>query len=111
MSNTVTRLFESFQPSHYQLSLVPEREKKSFHGTVTIRGKKTGRPSQRITLHQKDLKVTSATLTKHDKKGDQEITVNRINLQKSFDEVRLHTEAMLYAGEYSLTLEFRGEIH
>jgi aminopeptidase N len=111
MSNTVTRLFESFQPSHYQLSLVPDRETKTFHGTVVIQGKKVGRPSQRITLHQKDLKVTSARIVKHDKKGDTDITVSRINLQKSFDEVRLHTEAMLYGGEYSITLEFDGSIH
>jgi aminopeptidase N len=111
MSNTVTRLYETFQPSHYQLSLVPEREKKSFHGTVTIHGKKVGPPSQRITLHQKDLKVIAATIIKHDKKGDAEVAVERINLQKSFDEVRLHTTDMLYAGEYTLTLEFSGQIH
>jgi aminopeptidase N len=111
MSKTVTRLFTSFQPSHYQLSFVPDREKRTFHGRVVIRGKKVGRPSQRITLHQKDLKITSVRLTKHGKKGDEEIAVSRINLQKSFDEVRVHTDSMLYAGEYTLTLEFNGRIH
>jgi aminopeptidase N len=81
-----------------------------FSGSVTIRGKKVGRPSKRITLHAKGLKVTSATVIKHDKKGDQPVEVERINLQKGYDEVRIHAKAMVYPGEYTITLEFAAPI-
>jgi puromycin-sensitive aminopeptidase len=110
MSSNVRRLYETFKPSHYDLRLVPDREKSTFHGTVTITGKKTGRPSERLTFHQNGLKITSATLVKHDKKGDQTIAVARINNQNSYDEVRLHTDAQLYAGNYTVTMEFSGKI-
>jgi aminopeptidase N len=110
MGKKVTRLFEQFQPEHYELALHPDREAMSFSGTVTIRGRKTGRPSQRLTFHQKDLKIAKATVTKHDKAGDQAIELTRINNQDSFDEVRLHTGEMIYPGDYTVTMEFEGEI-
>jgi hypothetical protein len=45
MSKKVTRLYEQFQPENYDLSLELDREAMSFSGRVTIKGKKTGRPS------------------------------------------------------------------
>lgn len=110
MSKNVARLFEQFQPENYDLNLNVDREGMTFAGSVTIRGKKVGRPSQRITLHQKDLKITKATITKHDKKGDKEIEVARINNQDSYDEVRLHADEMLYPADYTLELEFASDI-
>lgn len=110
MTKKVTRLFEQFRPDNYDLKLDVDRDKLTFAGTVTIRGKKVGRPSSRITLHQKELKISSAKIVKHDKKGDQTVEVSRINIQKSFDEVRLHTKNELYAGEYTVTLEFKGDV-
>ena len=110
MTKKVTRLFEQFRPDNYDLKLDVDRDKLTFAGTVTIRGKKVGRPSSRITLHQKELKITSAKIVKHDKKGYQTVEVSRINIQKSFDEVRLHTKNELYAGEYTVTLEFKGDV-
>lgn len=110
MSKDVKRLFAEFQPEHYTLELTPDRDAGTFEGTVTITGKKTSRPSQRITLHQNGLKVTKAVITKHDKKGDQEITVDRINHHAAFDEVRLHTTSLLYPGNYSVNLNFKGKI-
>ncbi|MDB5186071.1 MAG: putative Aminopeptidase [Candidatus Saccharibacteria bacterium] len=109
-AKTVTRLFESFQPKHYQLELNPDRDTMKLEGAVTITGQKTGRPSQRITFHQKGLTVVSATITKHDKKGDQTISVARISHHKGFDEVRLHTETMLYPGSYTVTMQFTGQV-
>lgn len=82
-----------------------------FSGTVEIRGRKIGRPSQRLTFHQKGLKVTTATIRKHDKKGDHELQVVRINNQNSLNEVRLHTQEKVFAGEYTVTLEFNGQIN
>lgn len=110
MAKKVARLFEQFQPSNYQLHLTPDRDAMTFCGAVTVRGKKTGRPSQRLTFHQKGLSITKATLTKHDKKGDVPVVVSRINNQNSLDEVRLHAETMLYPGEYTVTMEFEGQI-
>jgi aminopeptidase N len=82
----------------------------TFSGEVTIKGKQTKRPSQRITLHQKGLKIESAKIIHHDKKEDRVIKVSRINLHSAFDEVRLHTESQLYPGSYSITLKFSGKI-
>ncbi len=110
MTKAVTRLYEQFQPEKYQLSLQPDRDAMCFRGSVTVKGKKTGRPSERITFHQKGLKITAATIIKHDKKGDQDFPVTRINNQDSFDEVRLHAESQLYPGDYTVTMEFEGTI-
>lgn len=107
---SVTRLYKSFQPENYALSLAPDRENLTFHGTIIITGKKTGRPSKRLTFHQNGLKITSATVVRHDKKGDDEITVIRINNQNSLHEVRLHSERTLYPGSYTITLAFNGII-
>lgn len=111
MSKDVTRLFKQFHPSNYTISLTPDREAATFTGSVTIIGQKVGRPSQRLTFHQKGLKITSTNIVKIDKKlGGQEVPVARVNLHKSYDEVRLHTEALLYPGEYIVTFEFSGKI-
>lgn len=110
MSKKVRRLFQGFQPSNYVIALVPDRDAMSISGTVTIKGKKVGRPSQRLTFHQKDLKISAASIVRHDKKGDQDIAVERINHQRTLDEVRLHADALLYPGEYSVTLTFTGTI-
>jgi aminopeptidase N len=110
MSRTVRRLLAGFAPKHYTLTLDPDRDTMHVTGTVQIDGQKIGRPSQRITFHQKYLKVTSATIAKHDKKGDVDIAVVRINHQKTLDEVRLHTETLLYPGTYSVTMHFEGPV-
>lgn len=110
MSKTLRHLFEQFQPSNYQLSINIDKEKLRFDGTVTISGKKVGRPSQRLTFHQRDLKITSAIVIKHDKKGDQQISISRIYCHKSYDEVRIHSDTLLYSGSYTVTLVFEGQI-
>lgn len=110
MSKKVTRLYEQFQPKHYDLTLDVDREAMHFSGTVTIKGKKTGRPSQRLTFHQKDLKITHASAIKHDKNGDHPVNIIRINKQESFDEIRLHSDDMIYPGEYTITMEFEADI-
>jgi aminopeptidase N len=106
-----SRLYEQFQPEHYALELEVDPEAMNWRGSVTVRGKKVGRPSQRLTLHQKELKVTKASIIKHDKKGDQPVKVERINKQDSYDELRLHASEMIYPGQYSMTLEFEGKIN
>lgn len=109
-SRKVRRLFAGFVPKHYTLTLEPDRDTMLLTGNVTVTGQKMGRPSQRLTFHQHGLKVTHATITKHDKKGDRSVTVARINHHQSFDEVRLHAGELLYPGRYTVTMQFAGRV-
>jgi len=82
----------------------------TLHGRVTITGQKAGRPSQRLTFHQHDLRITEASIIRKDKKGEQTVTPARINHHNSFDEVRLHSEEMLYPGQYVVQMAFEGKV-
>lgn len=110
MSKNVKRLLDQFRPNHYILQIHPDKKTMSFQGTVIIAGHKLGRPSQRLVFHQNGLKITRAKVTLHDKKGDREVEIDRINHHNSYDEVRLHATEMLYPGQYTVTMEFKGEI-
>jgi len=110
MSKKVRRLFRQFQPSNYKLELAFDTDTMTFSGAVVIRGQKVDRPSERLTFHQSDLTITSAEVVAHDKRGDHVVEVKRINNQRSFDEVRLHTAKLIYPGEYTVTLRFTGDI-
>jgi puromycin-sensitive aminopeptidase len=110
MTSKVRRLFEGFAPDHYKLTLSFDSSAMVFSGKVVISGKKKGRPSRRLTFHQKDLDITSAKALYIGKHGDEELTPIRINRQKSFDEVRLHFDHLLYPGDYQVMLEFKGRI-
>lgn len=111
MGKSVKHLIDYFVPSHYQLELTLDKKEMLFNGTVEISGKKAGRPTKRITFHQKDLTITKATIVKHDKKqGETAIPVTRIVHHKSYDEVRLHANELLYPGNYSVEIEFEGKI-
>ncbi len=110
MSKNVKRLFKQFQPNKYLLDIVVDKDKMTFSGTAIIAGARTGRPSNRLTFHQNGLKITSAHVTKHDKQGDHEIKIGRINHHKSYDEVRLHSSQILHGGQYTVRMEFTGVI-
>lgn len=110
MGKDVKRLYYDFQPQHYHVDLKPDREAKTFSGQVTISGQKVSRPSKRFTFHQKDLKISTARIVKHDKKGQEEIPVARINHHQTRNEVRLHTDRLLYPGQYTVELTFDGVI-
>lgn len=110
MNKSVARLYHHFQPEHYDLSITIDEDAMRFSGSVTIHGKKVGRPSQRFTFHANGLKITEASIIKHDKKGDQNVGVSRINSQKSMHEARVHTHAKVFPGDYSITLRFEAPI-
>lgn len=110
MSKSVTRLYTQFQPEKYELVIRLDEEHMRFTGQVVVMGKKVGRPSQRLTFHANGVKVTSGKVVRRDKKGETELALKRINHQKTLQEVRLHTEAMAYPGEYVVTMEFEGNI-
>jgi aminopeptidase N len=112
MSKAVPRLFRSFQPEQYDVTLDFDLEASIAKGTVVIKGKKVGRPTKRLTFHGKFLKVTAATVTRYDKKSKQDVVVpvERINLQKTANEIRLHSDSPLYVGDYTVTMEFTAPI-
>ena len=92
-------LLKGFQPIKYMLGA----------GQVRIFGNKTSPPAKRITLHQKALKITDAKIVRHDKKGDQEFDVVRINRLPTMQQVRLHTKETLFPGHYEITISFKGD--
>lgn len=106
----VKRLYQEFKPENYRLRLEPDRGKSLFTGQVVIAGRKTGRPSQRITLHQKDLKISTARMFRIDKGQESEIALDRINTHKSYDELRLHSGEKIFPGQYRIEIEFSGRI-
>ncbi len=110
MGNSVTRLYKQFQPSHYTLELDLSPDDMKFTGKVVITGKKVGPPSKRISFHQHGLTITSASIVKLGKNGNQDITLDRINHHGSYDEVRLHAAEMIYPGTYSVSMNFNGKI-
>ncbi|MBI5357680.1 hypothetical protein HZB74_02425 [Candidatus Saccharibacteria bacterium] len=110
MSKKVKRLYEGFKPENYDLEINLDKKNKSFTGKVKISGQKTGRPSKRITFHQKDLKFTNAKIIRHDKTDEQEIKVSRINTHNKLHEVRLHSDSLIYPGKYDVVIEFSGKI-
>lgn len=110
MSKNVRRLFEQFAPENYTLDLTLDSNKMVFSGAIKIIGKKVGRPTKRITLHQKNLKILTAKITKHAKSSVQEIEVIRVNSHEGYDEVRLHTKEIIYPGLYTIEIIYDGVI-
>ncbi len=110
MGKQVKHLLAYFQPKHYNLQLDLDKSEMTFRGELQLTGKKVGRPTKRITLHQNGLTVSKAFILKTDKGSTHEVPVTRIVKQDSFDEVRLHTDEQLYPGNYTIKLEFSGDI-
>ena len=99
-------LSQTFKPASYDAKL--DLKDGLLVGSLQITGRKVGRPSQRLTFHQVGLKITEAKIIKLDKAGEQEIQVSRINHHKSFEEVRVHADELLFPGNYILQLGFSG---
>ena len=110
MPKQVKRLSKQFKTERYSLDLSVDQKNMSFSGRVSIYGQIIGRPSKRITLHQKDLSILSATITKHGKKGSEDIEIERINRHQGYDELRIHSKSVLYPGTYVVNIEFEGKI-
>lgn len=110
MTKEAKHLFEQFRPTRYDLNIVLDKQAGTFSGKVNISGRKVGRPSKRLTFHQNGLKIKNAKITRSDKKGQTNIKVNRINTHARYHEVRLHSDEMLYPGDFVVHLEFSGKI-
>lgn len=111
MAKQVRRLYGSFRPDNYVLVLELDPKNMKFIGTAVITGLKVGRPSKRITLHQKDLNIKSVKVTHFDSKGSKEYIPSRINLQNGFNEVRLHFDGLIPGGKYEIKVNYEGKIN
>lgn len=107
MAKSIARLYKSFKPTSYKLALSAGEVDSYAEGLITITGQKIGPPSQRITFHQKGLKIIAAKIVRNDKKGSREYEVVRINHLPTFEEVRLHTAELLYPGDYEVVLDYK----
>jgi len=110
MGKQVTRLFEKFKPTNYALKMSINSAGMTFTGSVKITGQIKGRPSKRLTLHQKGLQVSKAKITFHNKNTAENINVVRINKHEKLNELRLHSDQTLYSGLYTVEVEFSGNI-
>ena len=110
MSKSIHRIFKDLKPDTYHIVLKPDFKKLTFTGEVEIRLRKTSRPSLRLTIHQDGLKITAARIKRLDKRGVHEYNVVRINHHNSLQEVRLHTDQLLYGGDYTVHMIFNGRI-
>ena len=110
MTKQIRRLYDQFHPKSYSLELSLDADALSFSGLVIIDGQKVGRPSKRLTFHQKGLEIDSVTVVKHNKGENQEIKIARVNKHASFNELRLHSDELIYPGQYTVTIKFKGKI-
>jgi len=97
---TVQRLYETFQPNHYNLLLTLEREKRAFSGTVVIKGSHSSQHGN-ITLHAKNLKITSAFV--NEKPVEFSLEVNE-------DALVLKTADVATGGDVQIAIDFSGTI-
>lgn len=94
----VTRLTDLFTPTHYTLSLDLDSPGRTFTGEVTISGA-VAEGAQGITLHAKDLTISSATIDNADATyaagENDELTISTVGLN---------------SGEHTVTIAFSGTI-
>lgn len=95
---SVSRLINTFAPTHYGLSISLERTQRTFHGTVTIKGT-TSEHVPEIRLHAKDLTITHALID-----GKEASSHHEDN-----DELVI-THPDIIAGEHIVVVGFNGTI-
>jgi len=106
----INMLVEKFVPDNYNINLIFSENKDSYSGQVIIDGRKISQPTKRITLHQKDLIIDSAQVTKFYKSETYNLKVQRIVCQNKLQEVRLHFNELIYPGQYQLIIKFHNQI-
>lgn len=73
---------------------------------LRLSGIKLQKPTKRLVLNQKGLKINAAKLAGKRKNIDYDFKIIRINHLPTKEELRIHTLEPLYSGRYSLTLAF-----
>ena len=71
---------------------------------IIIRGRKLRPPAKRIVLVGDGLKLVQAKIVRLDKAGSTDLTLKRINHLTEMNEIRLHTEEVIFPGEYEVRL-------
>lgn len=94
----VSRLIDFFEPSHYDISLNLEREKRQFDGSVTITGKSTSKNTP-IKLHAKDIEILAVAVDSKPAHFTQDAN----------DEMTITTDN-LSADQHVVEVSFRGKI-
>lgn len=95
----IERLHKKFKPGNYQIKIDVDHQGLTFAGSVQITGKKIVTDSS-VTLHAKDLVVTSAE-------------INGVAAKVShhdFDVLKLSLDEEIKSGECQLTMDFEGKI-
>jgi aminopeptidase N len=110
VTKQIRRLYDQFHPKNYAIELSVDSEKMTFSGEVIISGQKVGRPSKRLTFHQKGLDITSASVTKVHKGLTTDVKIARINKHPKFNELRLHCDELIYPGDYTVKISFAAKI-
>src|SRR5664279_4596287 len=96
---SVTRLPDTFIPSHYDLRLQLVSEAKTFSGQVVIKGRLV-LPSDGIALHSKELAIVSASID----------TIDATSTPAAEDVINFATGVTLLPGVYTIRLNFTGVI-
>ncbi len=107
MAKKEARPYQNFRPESYQLVLKQRKVGQAPTRHLLITGEKVGKPSHRLTRHQMGLEITGAKITKSEKKRTIEYDVIRINHLPSFEQLRLHTKAVMYPGYYQITIDYK----
>lgn len=111
MTKKVTRLASQFAPQNYKVHLTISDDKLSFTGSAKISGRKIGRPSNRITFHQRALKIDAVKVVGLDKKqGGTDLKPARVVAHQKLEELRLHFDETIYPGDFEIEITYSGHI-
>ena len=91
-------------PSHYSLELTPDLETLDYTCVQQIVCS-VAKETSEITLHQKEIYITSASFTDANSKT---ITANELSYNSKANTVKLVFESPLVVGEGTLDIKFRG---
>lgn len=95
---------DDLNPDLYKLNL--DLSQTPLQGTILISGTRKYKPSHRITLHQKDLKIQKVRLYTQRRKISYELSIERVNYLPTMEQVRIHTKELIYPGEIKLEVVF-----
>lgn len=69
---------------------------------IHVSGQRSGRPSQRLTLKTRALKLVEVKISLTQKNKVIDFSVNRINYLPTQGETRIHLSGLLYPGKYNI---------
>ena len=81
-------------------------------GTSVIKmsAKRFGQPAKRLTIASSGLSVTTALIRNLSRNKTIDYEISRINRLPTKNQTRIHTAALLYPGDYEITLTITGKI-